>query len=51
MARVANRARRDLSFAVGDRVWLSTKNLPLRTGTRKLAAIWARPFVITHVVG
>jgi len=51
MARVANRARRDLSFSVGDRVWLSTRNLPLRTGTRKLAAIWAGPFVVTHVVG
>jgi hypothetical protein len=51
MARMANRARRELSFAVGDRVWLSTKNLPLRTGTRKLASIWAGPYLITGVVG
>jgi hypothetical protein len=51
MARMANRARRELSFAVGDRVWLSTKNLPLRTGTRKLASIWAGLYLITAVVG
>jgi hypothetical protein len=44
MARVANRARRDLSFSTGDRVWLSTRNLPLKIGTRKLAAIWAGPY-------
>jgi hypothetical protein len=51
MARVANRARRDLSFEVGDRVWLSTRNLPLKIGTRKLAAIFAGPYVITEAVG
>ena len=44
MAGVANRARRDMHHDVGDKVWLSTKNLPLKTGTRKLAAIWAGPF-------
>ncbi len=51
MARVANRARRDLSFKVGDRVWLSTRNLPLKIGTRKLAAIFAGPYVVTAAVG
>ena len=51
MARVANRARRDLSFEVGDRVWLSTRNLPLKIGTRKLAAIFAGPYVVTEAVG
>ena len=51
MARMANRARRELSFAVGDRVWLSTRNLPLRTGTRKLASIWTGPYLVTAVVG
>lgn len=44
MTRVANRARRDYSHTVGDSVWLATKNLPLRLGTRKLAPIWAGPF-------
>ena len=51
MARMANRARRDLNFSVGDRVWLSTKNLPLRIGTRKLASIWAGPYLVTDIVG
>ena len=46
MVRVANRARRDMSHEVGEQVWLATKNLPLRLGTRKLAAIWAGPFEI-----
>ena len=48
---MANRARRDLNFSVGDCVWLSTKNLPLRLGTRKLASIWAGPYLVTHIVG
>jgi len=26
--------------------WLSTKNLPLRAGTRKLAALFAGPFKV-----
>ena len=51
MARMANRARRDLSFSAGDRVWLSTKNLPLRLGTRKLASIWTGPYVVQAAVG
>lgn len=46
MAGVANRARRDMSHEVGEMVWLATKNLPLKTGTRKLAAIWAGPFEV-----
>ena len=51
MARVANRARRDMSHEVGEMVWLATKNLPLRTGTRKLAAIWAGPYEVVECVG
>ena len=46
MARVANRTRRDMQHEVGAKVWLATKNLPLKTGTRKLAAIWAGPFEV-----
>ena len=51
MAGVANRARRDLHHDVGDSVWLATKHLPLKTGTRKLAAIWAGPFEILEKIG
>ncbi len=39
--------RRETSLAVGQRVWLATSHLPLRVGTRKLAAKWAGPFRIT----
>ncbi len=51
MERWANRSRRELQFTIGDQVWLSTKNLPLRVGTRKLASIWAGPFEIVQVIG
>jgi hypothetical protein len=51
MAGVANRARRDMSHEVGERVWLCTKHLPLKAGTRKLAAIWAGPFKILGTIG
>ncbi len=50
MQRMANRARRDLEFAVGDMAWLSTRNLPLRAGTRKLAALFVGPFKAISVV-
>ena len=51
MARMANRVRRDMVHEVGDQVWLETKNLLLRLGTRKLAAIWAGPFRVLSCVG
>ena len=51
MTRVANRVRRDSAHALGEKVWLATKNLPLRLGTRKLAAIWAGPFSVVSQVG
>ena len=51
MERVANRARRDEHHEVGEKVWLATKHLPLKTGTRKLASIWAGPFPILDQVG
>ena len=46
MTRQANRVRCDGAHSVGEKVWLATKNLPLRLGTRKLAVIWAGPFAI-----
>jgi hypothetical protein len=51
MAGVANRSRRDMFHEVGERVWLCTKHLPLKAGTRKLAAIWAGPFNILGTIG
>ncbi len=32
-------------------MWLATRHLPLRAGTRKLAAIWAGPYKILELVG
>ena len=51
MTRVANRLQRDSAHALGENFWLATKNLPLRLGTRKLAAIWAGPFSVVSQVG
>lgn len=51
MEGVANPARRELAFAVGDKAWLSSSHLPVRTGTRKLSAKWAGPFPVTARIG
>ncbi len=51
MAGMANRRRRDVAFEVGSRVWLSTKYLPLKSISRKLAALWAGPFEVVGCVG
>jgi hypothetical protein len=51
MKKATERARRDIHHDVGDLVWLATKHLPLRVGTRKLAAIWTGPFKIISSVG
>ena len=48
---IANRHRRDLEFNVGQRVWLSTKHLPLKVTSRKLAALWTGPFMVTERIG
>ena len=47
----ADRHRRDLSFAVGDRVWLSTRFLPVKGTARKLSALFAGPFSVVQKVG
>lgn len=50
MEGVANPARRPVHFAVGSKAWLSTAHLPVRVGTRKLAAKWAGPFRVLKEV-
>ena len=51
MQRVANRHRRDIDFEVGEKVWLLTRNLPLRgSSSRKLSAIYAGPFEIIEQI-
>lgn len=51
MEGVANRSRREMAFQIGDSVWLATKNLPLRLGTKKLAPVWAGPYKVIQIVG
>jgi hypothetical protein len=50
MKETADPSRRVLAFAVGDYAWLSTQHLPLRAGTRKLAAKWAGPYLVVGLV-
>ena len=40
-----------LSYAIGDRVWLSTDNLRLPRASRKLSQQWLGPYSITKLVG
>ena len=47
MRQAADRHRRDYSLEIGEKVWLSTKNLPLRgSNSRNLSAVWAGPFEV-----
>ena len=32
-------------------MWLSTKHLPLRVASRKLAALWTGPYVVVSKIG
>ena len=52
MARYANKKRIDHPFKIGDKVWLSTKNLKLESGatTRKLHPKFIGPFQIVKQV-
>lgn len=50
MAKSADRQRRHLALDVGQRVWLSTKHLPLRSVSRKLSALWAGPYEIVQQI-
>jgi hypothetical protein len=46
----ADKGRRDVKFAVGDQVVLSTRNMK-QSGSRKFNARWTGPFTITQMVG
>lgn len=48
MAARADVHRRPSELAVGQKVFLSTSNLPLKLGTRKLASKWTGPFTIVE---
>ena len=50
MKKAEDRHRRDVTYAAGDQVWLSTAHLPLREGTRKLAEKWIGPFPVAAVI-
>ena len=47
----ADKHRRDHQFKIGDRVRLSSKNLSLATGTRKLSPRWVGPYEILEKFG
>ena len=48
---LADKRRRDVSFAVGQQVLLNTKNLKVTQGVRKLTPRWVGPFSITALIG
>jgi hypothetical protein len=50
-ARYANTKRKDVTFAPGDWVLLSAKNLRFKEGTPKLLPRWVGPFQIAKSVG
>ena len=44
------RTRPAPTYRVGQRLWLSTKDIPIRGGTRKLAPWYVGLFTVTHVI-
>ena len=47
----ADRQIRDVTdFAIGDLVYLSTKNLPLKWPSSKLGPLYIRPFLVLHLL-
>lgn len=39
-----------MELAVGQKVWLSTRHLPIRAGARKLSTLWTGPYDVIEVV-
>jgi hypothetical protein len=50
MKKQADAHHRASDLELGQKVWLSTQNLPLRVGTRKLAEKWTGPFELVAQV-
>ena len=51
MRQATNPHRREIDYHVGDKVYLSTRNLKTSRPSRKLAAKWEGPFQIKERVG
>ncbi len=51
MEGVANPKRRAAAHAVGDRVWLSSMHLPIKSGAKKLSSRWAGLFAVLERIG
>jgi hypothetical protein len=51
MRQATNPHRREIDYQVGDKVYLSTRNLKTSRPSRKLAAKWEGPFQIKERVG
>ena len=49
--RYANRGRQDLSFAIGDKVWLESYNLSTNTPSKKLVAKRLGPYTVLELIG
>lgn len=51
MSKYANRRRRAIDWSVGDRVYLSTRNLKNTRPSRKLGQQWVGPYTVLEQIG
>jgi hypothetical protein len=49
-SKYANENRKEVTFKVGDKVWLSTKHLNKRGRAEKLLPLYIGPYEITHII-
>ena len=47
----ADKHRRDVTYAVGDKVLLNSRNICFKVGAKKLMPKWLGPFTVTQLVG